>query len=55
MLCCKARALIIFLFVSAVCLAQSKTTDTTKSDPIPYLNRALDEMQMHALRRGTVN
>jgi hypothetical protein len=55
MLCCKACALIIVLSVSAVCLAQSKTTDTTKSDPIAYLNRALDEMQARALRRGTLD
>ncbi len=29
--------------------------DNTKSDPIAYLNRALDEMQVHALRREAVN
>ena len=52
---CKACALVIALSVSAVCSAQSQTADTTKSDPIAYLNRALDEMQARALRRGTVD
>ncbi len=52
---CKICVLLLILSVSAVCLAQSKTTDTTKSDPIAYLNRALDEMQARALRRATVD
>jgi hypothetical protein len=38
------------------CLAQSPpTAGLTKSDPIAYLNRALDEMQAHALRRESVD
>jgi carboxyl-terminal processing protease len=35
--------------------AQSPTADAPKPDPIAYLNRALDEMQARALRRGTVD
>ena len=31
------------------------TADNTKSDPTAYLNRALDEMQLHALRREAVD
>lgn len=47
---------IVFLWsVCAACLAQSPLTDTTKLDPIAYLSHALDEMQAHALRRGTVD
>jgi len=40
-----------------LCSAQTTTTKAAapKSDPIAYLNRALDEMQAHALRRGTVD
>lgn len=42
-------------------LSQSATSqtgtvaDNTKSDPIAYLNRALDEMQLHALKREAVD
>jgi len=44
------------LAFSLACLARSCTdADRTKSDPIAYLNRALDEMQAHALRRATVD
>ena len=45
----------VALSFPAVCLSQPQTTDTTKTDPIAYLNRALDEMQARALRRGTVD
>jgi carboxyl-terminal processing protease len=41
------------LALSTTCLAQPP--DPTKSDPIAYLNRALDEMQTRALRRATVD
>ena len=51
----KARALAMVLSLSVVCWAQSEMTNTTKSDPIAYLNRGLDEMQAHALRRGAVD
>jgi hypothetical protein len=44
------------LAVAGTCLAQSPTAaDLTKSDPIAYLNRALDEMQAHGLRREAVD
>jgi len=44
------------LVVAAFCSAQSpEPIDVTKSDPIAYLNRALDEMQASALRRETVD
>ena len=37
-------------------LAQSTTVpDPTHSDPVAYLNRALDEMQTHGLRRSAVD
>jgi carboxyl-terminal processing protease len=48
-----ATAILLSLF--AACFAQSRTADATKSDPIAYLNRALDEMQARALRRKTVD
>ncbi len=47
---------VIALAVSTACFAQSASSgDTTTSDPIAYLNRALDEMQARALRRGSVD
>jgi hypothetical protein len=55
MSCVRICAIAVAVSFPAVCLSQSQTTDTTKTDPIAYLNRALDEMQAHALRRGTVD
>src|SRR6266851_5413513 len=44
------------LTIPAACLAQSAApADPSKSDPVAYLNRALDEMQARALRRATVD
>lgn len=50
-------ACVVFHFsISMACLAQIPTVaDTTKSDSVAYLNRALDEMQGHALRRSFVD
>jgi carboxyl-terminal processing protease len=50
-------ACVVFHFsISMACFAQTPTVvDTTKSDPVAYLNRALDEMQGHALRRSFVD
>jgi hypothetical protein len=45
----------LLLFFSAACRAQSETADATKTNPVAYLNRALNEMQARALRRGTVD
>ena len=45
-------ALLAMLAQSPWATAQKATVaDNTKSDPTAYLNRALDEMQSHALRR----
>jgi carboxyl-terminal processing protease len=44
-----------FFFVSATRAAQSVADDPTKSDPIAYLNRALDEMQARSLRRDHID
>lgn len=42
--------------ISMACLAQTSTVQsTTKSDPVAYLNSALDEMQRQALRRSFVD
>jgi carboxyl-terminal processing protease len=52
----RPKFVIPYLFFSVSCLAQTATApDATKSDPIAYLNRALDEMQAHALRRNAVD
>jgi carboxyl-terminal processing protease len=48
-----AFATLSLLLVPAA-LAQS-SSDPTKSDPVAYLNRALDEMQARAFRRETVD
>ena len=49
-------ALMAVLALSPSARAQTAiVADNTKSDPIAYLNRALDEMQLHALRRGAVD
>lgn len=37
------------------CFAWTTDVDATTSDPIVYLNKALDEMQQRALRRDAVN
>lgn len=44
-----------FLSVSVACAAQAANDDPTKSDPIAYLNRALDEMQARSLRRDRID
>ncbi len=43
------------LVLTASGLATEKDLALTKTDPIAYLNRALDEMQERALRRSAVN
>ena len=50
-------AFVTFVSLCTSCSAQATTTETAapKSDPIAYLNRALDEMQSQALRRGAVD
>jgi hypothetical protein len=51
-----SACVVFHLSISTVCLAQIPTTaDATKSDPVAYLNRALGEMQEHALRRSFVD
>jgi carboxyl-terminal processing protease len=46
----------LVLLLSAACAAQSgSAVPSTKSDPVAYLNRALDQMQQHALRSHTVD
>lgn len=55
MLCKWNCAMVVLLSLSAACVAQAQTGDATRSDPIAYLNRALDEMQARALRRKTVD
>jgi hypothetical protein len=45
----------VFLYISVICAAQSTVGDPTKSDPIAYLNRALDEMQARSLRRDQID
>jgi carboxyl-terminal processing protease len=48
--------LLAMFALSTWATAQTATVaDNTKSDPIAYLNRALDEMQLHALRREAVD
>ena len=44
-----------FFSVSATCMAQSTADDPTKSDPIAYLNLALDAMQARSLRRDHID
>lgn len=45
----------VIVSVSATCAAQSATADPTKSDPIAYVNRALDTMQARSLRRDHID
>lgn len=53
---CPIRFAVLFLVMPAACTAQlAASSDLTKSDPIAYLNRALDLMQTQALRRNTVD
>ena len=49
------RAAAALASLPGICLAQSQTNDAARPDPIAYLNRALDQMQARALRRGTVD
>uniref|UniRef100_Q025F5 Peptidase S41 n=1 Tax=Solibacter usitatus (strain Ellin6076) TaxID=234267 RepID=Q025F5_SOLUE len=39
----------------AACAAQSTVADATRSDPIEYLHRALDEMHARSLRRDRID
>jgi len=43
------------LSVCVGCFAQTKSADPAKSDPVAYLNRALDAMEQRALRRESVD
>jgi len=53
---CPIRFAMLLLVLPATCAAQlTAASDPTKSDPIAYLNRALDLMQTQALRRNTVD
>ena len=53
---CPIRFAILLFVLPAACAAQSTaSSDRTKSEPIAYLNRALDLMQTQALRRNTVD
>jgi carboxyl-terminal processing protease len=48
--------LLMVIAVSAACLAQPQNpAKQAKTDPVAYLNRALDEMQARALRRSNVD
>jgi len=49
-----AHCIVVLLALSATCLAQP-AADLAKSDPIAYLNRALDVMQARSLRRAHVD
>ena len=55
MLCSRFSLIGAFFLVCATCAAQSTADDPTKSDPIAYLNRALDEMQARSLRRDHID
>lgn len=47
---------VLLSLISMTCCAQvPAATNAPKSDPIAYLNRALDEMQANALRRNAMN
>src|SRR5271168_2671246 len=49
-------ALLAMLALPPSTTSQTATVaDNTNSEPIAYLNRALDEMQLHALRREAVD
>jgi carboxyl-terminal processing protease len=51
-----STCVVLYFSISIACFAQISTVGgTTKSDPVAYLNRALDEMQEHALRRSFVD
>jgi hypothetical protein len=45
----------VFLCISITSAAQSTAYGPTKSDPIAYLNRALDEIQARSLRRDHID
>jgi carboxyl-terminal processing protease len=49
------RFYLIGAFLSASCAAQPTAADPTQSDPIAYLNRALDIMQARSLRREHID
>ncbi|MGC2299334.1 MAG: S41 family peptidase [Acidobacteriaceae bacterium] len=52
----RAALVVLHLSLAMACFAQTPAVaDTTQSDPVAYLNRALDEMQEHALRRRFVD
>lgn len=45
----------VFFSVSGICVAQSTADDPTKSDPMAYLNLALDAIQARSLRRDHID
>jgi hypothetical protein len=49
------RIALVALAAAVAALAQSTGNDPAKSDPVAYLNRALDEMQAHSLRRDQID
>jgi len=52
----RSAVVILHSVLSMACFAQPATvSDPTQSDPIAYLNRALDEMQAHSLERNAVD
>jgi carboxyl-terminal processing protease len=55
MFCTRFCLIGAFFFVCATCVAQPTADDPTKSDPIAYLNRALDEIQARSLRRDHID
>jgi carboxyl-terminal processing protease len=51
----RLRIVLGAIATAAVVLGQSTGDDPTKSDPIAYLNRALDEIQARSLRREQID
>lgn len=54
-LACKLLAFVGVLGPASLCAAQEPGIAARRADAIAYLNRALDVMQQHALRRDTVD
>jgi hypothetical protein len=52
----RSMGAVSYLSIAMACCAQTATiAGTAQSDPVAYLNRALDEMQARALRRSFVD
>ena len=52
----RSACVVLSLSIATACLAQTAAVaGSIQSDPVAYLNRALDEMQAHALRRSFVD